>query len=89
MTEAELNSTVISEEELNLLNERLKSESAPMSLEQVRERRASIKEERKRSIDFIRSRTTSRAASGGRPSLSGLKEYGNIDGDDKDGKGSG
>lgn len=53
--------------DVEALGERLRTEDLPMSLDQVRARRASIKEERKRSIDFIRSRTSSRAAALGLP----------------------
>jgi hypothetical protein len=60
-------------EEFNKVAERLKTEEPPMTLEEARQRRASIKEDRKKSIEFIRSRTNSRAAAMGRP---------NIDGDD-------
>jgi hypothetical protein len=51
--------------------ERLKTEEPPMTLEQVRQRRASIKEDRKKSIEFIRSRTNSRAAAMGHPNSDG------------------
>ena len=61
-------------EDLTTAIDRMKSESPPLSLDQVRQRRASVKdsakEQRKASIDLIRSRTASRAsASGGRPNL--------------------
>lgn len=60
---------IIGDDEVAALGERLQTEPAPLSLQQARDRRASIKEERKRSIDFIRSRTNSRAAAQGRPSM--------------------
>jgi hypothetical protein len=65
---------VITEDEVAALGERLQTDPPPMSLQEARERRASIKEGRKRSIDFIRSRTNSRAAASGRPSLVALTE---------------
>jgi hypothetical protein len=74
LTQAEINMGVINEDEVAALSERLQSDPPPMSLQEARERRASIKEERKRSIDFIRSRTNSRAAAVGRPSLDALTE---------------
>ncbi|KAE9375747.1 hypothetical protein N431DRAFT_403687 [Stipitochalara longipes BDJ] len=69
LTQAEINMGIIGDDEVAALGERLQNEPAPLSLQQARERRASIKEERKRSIDFIRSRTNSRAAAQGRPSM--------------------
>lgn len=46
----------------------LRAQSPPPSIAEARARRASIKQERRDSIEFIRSRTTSRASAGGRPS---------------------
>jgi hypothetical protein len=69
LTQAEINMGIIGDDEVAALGERLQNEPAPLSLQEARERRASIKEERKRSIDFIRSRTNSRAAAQGRPSM--------------------
>jgi hypothetical protein len=65
---------VITEDEVAALGERLQTEPPPMSLKEARERKASIKEERKRSIEFIRSRTNSRVAASNRPSLDSLDE---------------
>ncbi|KAE8444431.1 hypothetical protein EG329_000522 [Mollisiaceae sp. DMI_Dod_QoI] len=73
LTEAEIQVDVMHPSEIAAIGERLKTEVAPMSLDQVRQRRASIKEERKRSIDFIRSRTSSRAAANGRPTMDMLQ----------------
>ncbi|KAF8852680.1 hypothetical protein BDZ45DRAFT_694892 [Acephala macrosclerotiorum] len=67
LTEAEMQAEVMKPADVEALGERLRTEDPPMSLDQVRARRASIKEERKRSIDFIRSRTSSRAAALGLP----------------------
>lgn len=67
---------VMKEEEVAALGERLQTEPPPMSLQEARERRASIKEERKRSIEFIRRRTNSRAAANGRPSMEVLDQSG-------------
>jgi hypothetical protein len=67
LTQAEIEAGVIKEDEVAAIGERLQTEPAPLSLQEVRERRASIKEERKRNIDFIRARTNSRAAALGRP----------------------
>jgi hypothetical protein len=57
--------------------ERLKTEDPPLSLEQTRARRASIKEERKANIDFIRSRTSSRASANAsaRPSFEATPSF--------------
>jgi hypothetical protein len=74
LTQAEINMGVITEDEVAALGEQLQTDPPPMSLQEARERRASIKEERKRSIDFIRRRTSSRAAAMGRPSLDSLEE---------------
>lgn len=73
MTEAELVAEVVTSLDLLEVKERLLNEEPPKSLEEARqdarvrrasivERRASIKVERKACIDFVRSRTTSRAA---------------------------
>jgi len=76
LTQAEINMGVITEDQVAALSERLQTDPPPMSLQEARERRASIKEERKRSIEFIRSRTNSRAAANGRPSMDGFNESG-------------
>jgi hypothetical protein len=76
LTQAEINMGVITEDQVAALGERLQTDPPPMSLQEARERRASIKEERKRSIEFIRSRTNSRAAANGRPSMDGFNESG-------------
>jgi hypothetical protein len=76
LTQAEINMGVITEDQAAALGERLLTDPPPMSLQEARERRASIKEERKKSIDFIRSRTNSRAAANGRPSTDGFSESG-------------
>ncbi|KAF4628125.1 hypothetical protein G7Y89_g10025 [Cudoniella acicularis] len=68
LSAAELAKEVINDGDIAKIRESF-AEEPPMSLEEARQRRASIKEERKRSIDFIRSRTTSRAGMGGRPSI--------------------
>ncbi len=66
MTDVEITADYISSLEVLQLNERLRTEEPPKSLDEARqearERRASIKEERKASIEFIRNRTSSRAA---------------------------
>lgn len=67
MTDAEIAAEIATPEEINELVKRLQTDDAPLSLDQVRKRRASIKEERKAKIDFIRARTNSRAAQLGRP----------------------
>lgn len=78
MTSAELKAATVTEKELDATLARLQAEPAPLGLQEAiqkeRERRASIKEERKRSIDFIRSRTNSRAAALGRPSTEVLPD---------------
>ena len=82
MTSAELKAATVTEEELDATLVRLQTEPAPLGLQEAiqkeRERRASIKEERKRSIDFIRSRTNSRAAALGRPSTEILPDNANA-----------
>ncbi len=71
MTEAELKAEVISDKDVAAVSDQLKNQPAPLSLEQARSRRASIKEEnmdiRKRSVEFIRRRTTSRTTISSRP----------------------
>ncbi len=74
MTEAEIRQDIMNDEDVAALKERLKAEDPPKSLEEVRKRREDIKEERKRSIDFIRERTNSRAGVLGRPNLEALAE---------------
>jgi hypothetical protein len=64
---------VIGNKDLAACVDRLKSEGSPPSLEEVRERRASIKEQRRENINMIRSRTASRASNSGRPSLDALE----------------
>ncbi|KAH8687634.1 hypothetical protein BGZ60DRAFT_558885 [Tricladium varicosporioides] len=68
LTAAEMVQDVIGQGDIDKIAEKLKEEP-PLSLEQARKRRASIKEERKKSIDFIRSRTSSRAGAMGQPEL--------------------
>jgi len=51
----------MTDEELATVAEKLKNDPS-MSLEEVRERKASVKEERSALVQFIRSRTSSRAA---------------------------
>jgi short subunit dehydrogenase-like uncharacterized protein len=67
LTEAEIAAEYITPHEITALKERLRTEEPPLSLDEARQSRANIKEERKASIDFIRSRTTSRAAQMGLP----------------------
>jgi len=67
MTSAEIAAEYASPQEVAQVAERLRTEGPPMSLDQARLRRASIKEERRASIEFIRHRTSSRAAQLGRP----------------------
>lgn len=67
MTEAEIAAEIATPEEIIQLAKRLQTDEPPLSLDQVRKRRASIKEERKANINFIRARTNSRAAQMGRP----------------------
>lgn len=74
LTQAEINMGVITGDQVAALGESLLNDPPPMSLQEARERRASIKEERKRSIEFIRSRTNSRVAASARPSLEVLDE---------------
>ncbi|KAL2073574.1 hypothetical protein VTL71DRAFT_10900 [Oculimacula yallundae] len=74
LTSAELASTVLSSPEVHQIGTTLQSEAAPMSLQEARQRRESIKDERKKSIEFIRRRTISRAAVGGRPSKEMLEK---------------
>jgi hypothetical protein len=69
LSAAELSTQLMGTEEFVKVAERLKTEEPPMTLEQARKRRASIKEDRKKSIEFIRSRTNSRAAAMGRPNI--------------------
>jgi hypothetical protein len=59
-------------EEIAAVGERLKTEEPPLSLEQARERRASITQQRKDSINLIRKRTASRVENTGRPALEGF-----------------
>jgi hypothetical protein len=73
MTSAEMAAEMLPEDQVAELRDRLKTEEPPLSLQQTRQRRMSIKSERKASIDFIKSRTNSRktsaASMGGRPVL--------------------
>ncbi|EPE30638.1 hypothetical protein GLAREA_03605 [Glarea lozoyensis ATCC 20868] len=71
LSSAELSAQAMGADEFVKVAERLKTEEPPMTLEQVRQRRASIKEDRKKSIEFIRSRTNSRAAAMGHPNIDG------------------
>ncbi|KAI9049844.1 hypothetical protein LZ554_005994 [Drepanopeziza brunnea f. sp. 'monogermtubi'] len=72
MTEAEMKSEILDDYQIDKIATQLKTADPPLSLEQARQRRESIKEERKRSIDFIRRRTMSRASALGRPNLDAL-----------------
>ena len=73
MTSAEMAAEMLPEDQVTELRDRLKIEEPPLSLQQARQRRMSIKSERKASIDFIKSRTNSRktsaASMGSRPVL--------------------
>lgn len=69
MTEAELAAEIMTPAQINELHTKLVTQPSPESLEHSRQRRASIKEGRKIAIDFIRSRTNSRAAQMGSPEL--------------------
>lgn len=72
MTEAEIKSEVLNDEQISAIATKLQTENLPMSLEEARQRREEIKDERKKSIDFIRRRTLSRASQLGRPNLEAL-----------------
>ncbi|KAK2627584.1 hypothetical protein QTJ16_003550 [Diplocarpon rosae] len=72
LTSAEIQSALLSNHEIATLHHQLSSSAAPLSLPEARQRRASIKDERKRSIDFIRRRTISRAEQLGRPILEAI-----------------
>lgn len=73
LTEAEISGDMAGVQDLATVVERLRNEEPPLSLEQVRDRRASIKKQRKESISLIRSRTASRASNGGRPSMEAME----------------
>lgn len=72
MTDAEMKSEVLDDYQIDKIATQLKTADPPLSLEQARQRRDSIKEERKMNIDFIRRRTMSRAEALGRPNLEAL-----------------
>ena len=74
LTEAEIKSEVLNDNQVAAIATQLQNDAPPMSLEQARQRRESIKDERKKSIDFIRRRTMSRASLLGRPNLEALNE---------------
>ncbi|KAL5323996.1 hypothetical protein ACEPPN_008539 [Leptodophora sp. 'Broadleaf-Isolate-01'] len=74
LTEAEIQSDLLNDTQVAAIATSLQTDAAPLSLEQARQRRESIKDERKRSIDFIRRRTISRASALGRPNLEALVE---------------
>lgn len=63
LTEAEIQSGVMKPAEIVSLAENLKIAEPPMSLDQVRKRRATIKQDRKDTINFIKERTAVRRAS--------------------------
>jgi hypothetical protein len=63
LTEAEIASGVLKPAEIDVLAENLKQSEPPMSLDQSRKRRATIKQDRKAAIDFIKGRTVIRRAS--------------------------
>jgi hypothetical protein len=72
MTSAEIamaNKAIMDAQDMAAAMERLKTEEPPASLDEARQRRASIKQQRRDSINLIRSRTASRASAMGRPSL--------------------
>ncbi|RFU29368.1 hypothetical protein B7463_g6971, partial [Scytalidium lignicola] len=68
-TTAEVQRDLVGPIETAALMDSLKMEEPPMSLEQSRERRESIKAERRASINFIRARTASRAANEDQPPI--------------------
>jgi len=70
----EITADLARDEDLATAVERLKNEESPPSIEQVRERRASIKKQRSDSIKMIRSRTASRASAGNQPSFEGISK---------------
>ncbi|PVH83735.1 hypothetical protein DL98DRAFT_652197 [Cadophora sp. DSE1049] len=74
LTEAEIKSEVLNDTQVAAIATQLQTDAPPMSLEEARQRRESIKDERKKSIDFIRRRTMSRASVLGRPNLEALNE---------------
>ncbi|KAG4418007.1 hypothetical protein IFR04_008827 [Cadophora malorum] len=74
LTEAEIKSEVLNDNQVAAIATQLQTDAPPLSLEQARQRRESIKDERKKSIDFIRHRTMSRASLLGRPNLEALDE---------------
>jgi hypothetical protein len=65
MTSAEIamaNKAIMDAQDMAAAMERLKTEEPPASLDEARQRRASIKQQRRDSINLIRSRTASRAS---------------------------
>ncbi|KAK0100868.1 hypothetical protein ONS95_007315 [Cadophora gregata] len=74
LTEAEIKSEVLNDTQVAAIATQLQYDAPPLSLEEARQRRESIKDERKKSIDFIRRRTMSRASTLGRPNLEALNE---------------
>jgi len=76
LTAAEVHSDMVVEEDRATAVERLRSEESPPSLEEVRDRRASIMKQRRDSINMIRTRTASRASTSGRPSLEDIRKNG-------------
>ncbi|KAK6582007.1 hypothetical protein PZA11_005704 [Diplocarpon coronariae] len=72
LTSVEIQSALLSNREIAAVHHQLATSAAPLSLSEARQRRASIKDERKRSIDFIRRRTISRAEQLGRPALEAI-----------------
>ncbi|CZT53186.1 uncharacterized protein RSE6_14654 [Rhynchosporium secalis] len=74
LTEAEIQSDLLSSNQVAAIASQLQNEASHLSLQEARQRRESIKNERKKSIEFIRRRTLSRAgaAGNGRPDLEAL-----------------
>ena len=69
LTAAELCMEIMSDDEVSAVGDRLKLEEPPMSLEQTRECRARITQQRKDTINLIRKRTASRSSTSVRPVL--------------------
>ncbi|TAQ89140.1 hypothetical protein B7494_g2538 [Chlorociboria aeruginascens] len=61
------------DDDINSAIDRLKSQEPPISLEKARERRSSVKKERRDIINVIRERTASRASNSARPNLEDLQ----------------
>jgi hypothetical protein len=74
----DLSRDILKVEEIALMHEKLKTDDPPLSLsetrQQKREKEIASKEDRRKAVEFIRSRTTSRASALGRPFLSNSGE---------------